>query len=342
MPNNLISCDSGTEKIYLHSGISAAITDSFSAPSTDPTGLTYDGSNLVSGDYLAAKIYIHSGISLTITTSFNSPSTSLGGLAYDGSNLISCDAADDDIYLHSGISSTITSSFSAPSLSPSGLTYDGSNLISIDYYANKIYLHSGISPTITTSFDSPSGGSTGLTYDGSNLISCDQNANAIFLHSGISSTITSSFASPSGTPKGLTFELLVNHAPTAPTSLEVDGESSPTGGNCVTTTPLFTAIFNDPDAGDQSNAIEIEVGTASGLSDMWDSGWLADSTVEGNRCSAKTYDGAALSQGTSYWWHCRFRDDDDAEGAWSDWQQFDVCAAAVVAAAEGGLLSQIW
>ncbi|MBA7546292.1 hypothetical protein ES705_38677 [subsurface metagenome] len=68
------------------------------------------------------------------------------------------------------------------------------------------------------------------------------------------------------------------------------------------------------------------MGTASGLSNKWDSGWLVDSTIDGNRCSAKTYAGATLSQGTSYWWRCRFRDDDDAEGVWSDWQQFDVCA----------------
>jgi len=116
-----------------------------------------------------------------------------------------------------------------------------------------------------------------------------------------------------------------NTAPTAPTSLEVDGKSTPTGANCVTTAPQFTAIFNDPDAGDQSNAIQIQVGSASGLSDMWNSGWLADSTIDGNRCDAKTYAGAALSRGTSYWWRCRFRDDDDAEGEWSSWQKFDIC-----------------
>ena len=135
-----------------------------------------------------------------------------------------------------------------------------------------------------------------------------------------------------------------NIPPTAPTALEVDGKSTPTGANCVTSTPQFTAIFNDPDAGDISNAIEIQVGSAEGLSDMWDSGWLGDTTTEGNRGSVKTYDGAALSAGTSYWWRCRFRDDDDEEGAWSDWQQFDVCAAPppVVAVAVGGLLSQIW
>jgi len=123
-----------------------------------------------------------------------------------------------------------------------------------------------------------------------------------------------------------------NQPPTAPTSLEVDGKSTPTGADCVTSTPLFTAIFNDPDAGDQSNAIQIQVGTASGLSDLWDSDWIADSTVEGNRCSNKTYAGAVLSAGTSYWWRCRFRDDDNTEGAWSAWQEFLVCVKTLVQA----------
>lgn len=127
-----------------------------------------------------------------------------------------------------------------------------------------------------------------------------------------------------------------NQSPTAPTSLEVDGKSTPTGANCVTATPQFTAIFNDPDAGDTSNAIEIQVGSASGLSDMWDSGWLVDATVDGNRCNAKNYAGAALSTETSYWWRCRFRDDDNAEGAWSAWQEFYVCA--VEPEPEAGLL----
>lgn len=119
----------------------------------------------------------------------------------------------------------------------------------------------------------------------------------------------------------------VNNAPTAPTALQVDGKSAPTGVNCISSeNPQFSAIYNDPDAGDQSNAIQIQVGTASGLSNMWDSGWLADNTIQGNRCTAKTYAGAALSTGTSYWWRCRFRDDDDAIGTWSSWQQFDICA----------------
>jgi len=114
--------------------------------------------------------------------------------------------------------------------------------------------------------------------------------------------------------------------PTAPTSLEVDGKSSPIGANCITTSPEFSAIFNDPDAGDISNAIQIQVGSASGLSDLWDSGWLADTTIESNACSVKTYAGASLSAGTNYYWRCRFRDDENNVGAWSSWQEFEMCS----------------
>ena len=40
---NLISCDNSTYKIYVHSGITSTITESFATPSTSPSGLTNDG-----------------------------------------------------------------------------------------------------------------------------------------------------------------------------------------------------------------------------------------------------------------------------------------------------------
>ena len=338
MPDNLISADSDTNRIYIHSGITVTITDSFNGPNGTPDGLTYDGTNLISGDYgTGDKIYIHSGITVTITNSFSSPDIRPRGLTYDGTNLISADSGTNRIYKHSGITSTITDSFASPSGSPHGLTYDGANLISADYGTGKVYIHSGITVTITNSFSSPSITPRGLTYDGTNLISADSSTNRIYKHSGITSTITDSFASPNSKLRGLAYEVAAaNQAPTAPTSLQVNGKSTPTGANCVTSTPQFTAIFNDPDAGDQSNAIQIQVGTAEGLSDKWDSGWLADTTTEGNRCSAKNYAGSALSEGTSYWWRCRFRDDDNEAGTWSSWQEFEICSLVTVEEQPGG------
>lgn len=77
---NLISCDSGSASIYIHSGITSTITTSFSSPKPSPRGLAYDGANLISSDTLSFSIYIHSGVTKTITTSFSSPGGQPQGL----------------------------------------------------------------------------------------------------------------------------------------------------------------------------------------------------------------------------------------------------------------------
>lgn len=114
-----------------------------------------------------------------------------------------------------------------------------------------------------------------------------------------------------------------NQAPTAPSSLLCEDEASPVS-NVTDLTPEFSAIFEDPDSDDLADAIEIHVATTlEGLDspDMWNSGWIdisGESLVEGNRCNDQSYTGSALSlDGTTYYWKCRFRDDDEDEGAWS-------------------------
>jgi len=82
MPNNLISCDSGSDKIYHHSGITSTITNSFASPASS-RGLSFDGTHLISCDHASDKIYHHSGITGIITTSFDSPGDNLYGLAYE-------------------------------------------------------------------------------------------------------------------------------------------------------------------------------------------------------------------------------------------------------------------
>jgi len=202
---NLISCDSSTDKIYIHSGITASISSSFASPSQAPGGLAYDGTNLISCDsYTADKIYIHSGITASISSSFASPASIPTGLTYISPNLISCDDDQNEIYVHTGITSTIDRSFSAPLFEVHGLAYDGTNLISCTNNPDKIYIHSGITASISTSYTSPGAWPSGLAYDGTNLISCDYASEMIYIHSGITSTITNSFASPSIDPKGLT------------------------------------------------------------------------------------------------------------------------------------------
>lgn len=201
--NDLVS--SSADKIYIHDGIAASISTSFSSPATTARDLAYDGSNLISCDQGTNKIYIHSGITSSIGSSFSAPWQNIYGLTYDGSNLVSCDHGADKIYIHSGVTVTISDSFSAPATFPSGLTYDGSNLISADAVTNKIYVHSGVTVSISTSFAAPASDPRGLAYDGSNLISNDYTSEKAYVHDGVSASITNSFSVSGAGTLGLTY-----------------------------------------------------------------------------------------------------------------------------------------
>jgi len=81
MTDNLISACATGDLIYIHSGITNTITDSFSTPGGSVGGLAIDSSgNLISCDDVANKVYVHSGITTTITDSFMSIGTLPSGL----------------------------------------------------------------------------------------------------------------------------------------------------------------------------------------------------------------------------------------------------------------------
>ena len=166
MAGNVLSTDQDSDVIYLHSGFTSTISDSFSSPSTQPYGLFWDGTNVLSGDSgTPDKIYLHSGFTSTISDSFSSPSDLPVGIAWDGTNILSTDQNSDLIYLHSGFTSTISDSFSSPSTGPSGLGWDGTNVLSGDTASDLIYLHSGFTSTISSSFSSPSTTVRGVADD---------------------------------------------------------------------------------------------------------------------------------------------------------------------------------
>lgn len=108
-----------------------------------------------------------------------------------------------------------------------------------------------------------------------------------------------------------------NSFPTAPTSLQTESQTNPTG--VVDTTPEFSAIGNDPDSGDTLTHYDIEVDDDSDFSSpIWHPGKtdITDFT-EGNRSSDISYTGASLDQGTTYYWRIKFWDDSGDEGTWS-------------------------
>lgn len=204
----LVSCDTNTDKIYIHEGITSTISSEFASPGISPYDLDYDGNNLISCEarypYLEDnRIYIHEGITSTISSSFIPPYSMISGLAYTGSDLISCYVNYEKICIHNGITADISSEFSSPSTSPYGLTYDGSNLISGDQSTDLTYVHTGVTSTITDSFSNQDTAITGLTYDEINLMSCDRISEKIYIHDGITSNLLNNFDSPSTEISGI-------------------------------------------------------------------------------------------------------------------------------------------
>jgi len=115
------------------------------------------------------------------------------------------------------------------------------------------------------------------------------------------------------------WDFTTSQAPTAPTSLETEGSTNPTG--VTDTTPEFSAVYNDPDTGDVGKKYRIQVDDDPGFgSTIWDSGASGSSMsdcTQGTRCQEISYAGGSLSWGTKYYWQIKYWDDKGAEGAWS-------------------------
>ena len=106
-------------------------------------------------------------------------------------------------------------------------------------------------------------------------------------------------------------------APTKPTNLLTEGQTNPV--NVTSTSPHFSAIYNDPNGGDRANAYQIQVSTSSAFDSLyWDSARTAMPTVTvGNRSPDLNYAGPTLFSGTMYYWRILFMDAWGATGAWS-------------------------
>jgi len=110
----------------------------------------------------------------------------------------------------------------------------------------------------------------------------------------------------------------LSQTPTAPTSLLTEGTINPV--NVVDATPEFSAIYNDLDIGDTTNAYQIQVDDDSGFSSpIWDSAKtsLVPNCLQGNRCTDISYAGSALTEGIQYYWRIKYWDDGNFEGVWS-------------------------
>jgi len=119
-------------------------------------------------------------------------------------------------------------------------------------------------------------------------------------------------------PKLVVVHTVSNIAPSAPTSLEAEGQTDPT--KITDSTPELSAIYIDADTSDVATSYQIQVATSTTFtSTYWDSAktTLASSTPQGTRIAPISYAGSALASSTTYYWRIRLWDTADAQGAWS-------------------------
>ncbi len=112
------------------------------------------------------------------------------------------------------------------------------------------------------------------------------------------------------------------------------GQQTPVSG-LIDHTPAFSAVFDDPDTSDTSSFYQLQIGTDTdwASAEIWDStkSSIGSTCNENSRCADIVYGGGtSLADGSTYYWRIKFWDNFDAEGSWSDTQQFSMNSVPVV------------
>jgi len=162
---NLLSVGDTADKIFLHSGLTVTITNSFTVPLVSYAyGITWFGGNVYHTAYGDVdKCFKFSGFSSTITDSFTQED-SIEGCTYDSTDFYTAMAgAVDDIRRYSGFSNTIKDSLSFSRVD--GITTDATYLYRTDLVSDKAFKHSGFQLATVDSFTVPDTFPVGMEWE---------------------------------------------------------------------------------------------------------------------------------------------------------------------------------
>ncbi len=267
-----------------------------------------DITNIPTQQYSDFTLQNLGNINLTGYTSFRSHIS--GGAPTVGSNFIKFDAYGMANPYKLLVTYNIAPTVTAPN---GGETYNASTTItwsaSTDADGDSLTYHLQYSPNNGANWYDIATGRTGTSYvwNTSALTAGSTYLVRIRAYDGVA---YSSYDQSNGV-----FTIQHNQTPTAPTSLLIEGATNPT--YVLDVTPEFSAIFNDPDTGDTTTKVEIQVGTTDGAYDMWNSGIKTiTSTAKGARCPDISYAGTSLASNTLYYVQLRFTDAAGAVSAW--------------------------
>lgn len=152
--SNMIMIGTVNDDYFELSGFSSTVNDSIAAPSTNPRGITFDGSDYLAFDVGTSKVYKHTGFTTTIGDSFSFTANDPDGLSWGGSNWYSGDAVTDKHFQYSGFSSSINDSYSMSAVDNQvkACSPDGTDIVWSGNEADKVYKNSGFSSTLSDSY----------------------------------------------------------------------------------------------------------------------------------------------------------------------------------------------
>ena len=157
------------------------------SPSTNITGMAYDGKTLWMCDWLKQEIYqceVSKEGALAVKDTYHMPRIYPVGITTGDGYLWTCDAWSKKICQHvRDTNLTVIRNYDSPGDNPSGLCWDGKNIWSCDLNANKIFRHAADEKlSVKEAFPSPAEKLIGFFWDGKYYWSVDGVKGVLYRH----------------------------------------------------------------------------------------------------------------------------------------------------------------
>ena len=227
-----------------------------------------------------------------------------------------------DQYHHNGTyTGTYWNITEAPADGSSSITMNASYFWVLDHYENKVYQYHHNGTYTGTSWSTVASGNSApgaITMNDTYFWITDNSVNKVYQyhHNGTHTGVTFSCVNY---PYGITmnsshfwivdsyssygtdevYQYYINTIPIT-SALQTESQTNPTQIYTNTSTPYFNWTYTDPN--ETQYSWEIQVGTASGLSDMWNSGQLLGADT------SDIYAGSTLIRNTTYYVQVRTND----------------------------------
>lgn len=193
----------GTARI---SAMTGDILKSFAAPSSCPTGLTWNDGLLWMADLKTDTIYAISADDGKVIHRLAAPTFRPLGLAFDGEGLWVVCGEEELIYRILPETGLVTNTLYSPVSKPTGLAWDGKYLWVASRSTDEIHQISPNDGTTISSFPAPAGYPQGLAFDGKYLWVADRITDRIYMVNPKGGEVILLFDAPAPYADGLAWD----------------------------------------------------------------------------------------------------------------------------------------